>query len=70
LQIVFHGFEATCDINFYRNYIFHSLFTSTYGQNTTYDEPVGGIPPMFGLLGIKWEQARYYTDFYLRFAMK
>lgn len=44
--------------------------TTTYGQNTTNNEPVGGIPPSFGILGLKWDTETYYFDFYMRFATK
>lgn len=44
--------------------------TYTYGQNTTLDEPVGGVPPMFGLLGFNWENENFSVDSFARFATK
>jgi outer membrane receptor protein involved in Fe transport len=32
------------------------------------NEPVGGMPPTFGLIGIKWFVSSYYLDLYMRFA--
>lgn len=44
--------------------------TYTYGQNTTSEEPVGGVPPMFGLFGFGFEKESYSVDFFARFATK
>ncbi|MFQ5865430.1 MAG: TonB-dependent receptor plug domain-containing protein [bacterium] len=40
----------------------------TFGHNSTKNEPIGGIPPTFGLIGIKWSADSYYFDIYTRFA--
>jgi len=45
-----------------------SNYTYTYGQNTSRDEPVGGIPPAFGLAGIRYNHREYALYFYSRFA--
>ena len=42
----------------------------TYGQNTTLAEPVGGIPPLFGLVNVKWQKPEYGMEFFVRFAGK
>ncbi|HES59555.1 MAG TPA: TonB-dependent receptor [Caldithrix sp.] len=44
--------------------------TLTYGQNTTLSEPIGGIPPLFGLFGIQYRHNKYKADLYTRFAAK
>ncbi len=43
---------------------------STYGQNTTLHEAVGGIPPTFGLFGLKWLEEKYFLAAYCRFASR
>lgn len=42
--------------------------TCAYGQNRTLREPVGGIPPLFGLAGMGWESRNLSVSFYARFA--
>ncbi len=42
--------------------------TYTYGQNTTMNEPIGGIPPLFGLIGIQYIHKRFRSNSYMRFA--
>ena len=64
------GFETAIDYNFYQYLYFHSNITTTYGHNTTNDEPVGGIPPTFGLVSIKWRGSVYSFEIYMRFATK
>jgi len=39
-----------------------------YGQNSTLDEPIGGIPPLFGRLGINWQKRNWDAELYSRFA--
>jgi outer membrane receptor protein involved in Fe transport len=41
-----------------------------YGQNTTTSEPVGGIPPAFGTIGLRWQRKKSYLSLYSRFATK
>ncbi len=50
--------------------VFLFNLTSTYGQNTTANEPVGGIPPTFGLMGLEWRGENFHLYFYSRFARK
>ncbi len=64
------GFEFSTDYNFYKALTFRSSLAIIYGQNTSKDESVGGIPPIFGLSGLKWNSDLYYVDFYIRFAGK
>ncbi len=60
------------EINYYLmpKLVFLFNLTSTYGQNTTANEPVGGIPPTFGLMGLEWRGKNFYLYFYSRFARK
>jgi len=63
-----YGFESAFNWHVYQNLGIHTNFTYTYGQNTTQNEPVGGIPPLFGVFAVQWRDARTYFDGYLRFA--
>ncbi len=63
-----YGVELSGAWSFRGNCSLHGQVTTTYGQNTTLDEPVGGVPPTFGILGVKWESARYDCDLYSRMA--
>ena len=42
--------------------------TITHGQNTTNDEPVGGIPPLFMRIGIEWTPGEAFFETYVRYA--
>ncbi|MGD9898995.1 MAG: TonB-dependent receptor [Calditrichaceae bacterium] len=64
------GIEASGDYFIAQNLNLRGNITATRGQNKTLDEPVGGIPPVFGLLGFKWTYESGYADFYFRFADK
>ena len=64
------GFEASFDYNFYKQLFLYSNITTTYGQNKTNNEPVGGIPPTFGLIGLNWKSEYHSFYFYVRFAAK
>jgi len=64
------GFESYLSYEAGKGLFLYTNFTYTYGQNTTLDEPIDGIPPAFGLAGIKWNNQKYYLDFYTRFATK
>jgi outer membrane receptor for ferrienterochelin and colicin len=64
------GLEIKFEYQFYKKLQLHSNFTAVLGQNRTLNEPVGGIPPAFGLIGLKWPETRYYLNLYMRFAVK
>ena len=64
------GIEASIFHNISSSFYFYSNFTYTYGKNTTFDEPVGGIPPAFGLIGINYSHNKHSFDFFSRFASK
>ena len=64
------GFEAALNFNLYKHLSLFSNITATYGHNTTSDEPAGGIPPTFGLLGLFWQTETYFIETNLRFATK
>ncbi|MGD9487302.1 MAG: TonB-dependent receptor [Calditrichaceae bacterium] len=62
------GIEANGEFFLAHNLNLRGNITATRGQNKSLDEPVGGIPPVFGLLGLKWTNENRYADFYFRFA--
>ena len=64
------GVESAFQYQFNRSLNGYFNLTYTYGQNTTGDEPVGGIPPLFGLAGIRWQQDRFQAEVFARFAAK
>ncbi|MFC1724840.1 TonB-dependent receptor domain-containing protein [candidate division KSB1 bacterium] len=64
------GFEASIRYSYNDNYSIYSNLTYTYGQNTTLNEPVGSIPPIFGLAGLKYSRETYFINFFMRFASK
>lgn len=64
------GIESGFEYNFYRQFFLYGNWTATYGQNTDLNEPVGGIPPAFGLAGLGWHASGSYIDLYFRFAAR
>ncbi len=64
------GLECALNYSIHKKLMFRSSFTATYGQNTSLAEPVGGIPPIFGLAGMRWTDSAYHVEFYARFAGK
>jgi len=47
-----------------------SNVTFPYGWNITQHEPVGGVPPLFGLAGVKLLFKKGYAESFIRFALK
>jgi outer membrane receptor protein involved in Fe transport len=45
-------------------------FSYTFGRNTTQHEPVGGIPPLFGMVGMRWRGKGFSAHAYTRFAAR
>jgi len=69
-QAFIRGFEIAVNYNFFRKLNLRANFTHTYGQNSTLTEPVGGIPPAYGLIGLNWQTTSCFCDLYCRFARK
>ncbi len=65
-----HGAEFAFDYSLSKTLTLRSNLTSTTGKNTTLHEPIGGIPPLFGLAGIRWSRARLFLDGFVRFASR
>lgn len=40
----------------------------TYGQNTSDDEPLSAMPPIYGFLGLRYDARRYWVEINSRFA--
>ncbi len=64
------GLETGLQYGFYQNFNLYFTLTSTFGQNTKINEPIGGIPPTCGLAGLGWSGKGFSTDLYVRFATK
>ena len=64
------GMEAEMDWTLGRGWAFRANVTVPYGQNTTLDEPVGGVPPAFGLAGLRWFKGPVTVEAYARLAAK
>lgn len=62
------GFEFSAAYSISGNLVWQVNLTDTYGQNSSAQEPVGGIPPFFGLAGIEWKKDRFQLKAYSRFA--
>ncbi len=64
------GFESRVQVRFDKAWSVYGNLSFSYGQNTTLDEPIGKMPPLFGVAGIRWQQADWSAESYLRFAGK
>ena len=64
------GLEASADFQLTDSIILRTNITSCYGHNSSAGEPVGGIPPAFGLVGIRRNFHRFHLDGFARFAGK
>lgn len=69
-EAVISGAEFAFDYSPVSALTFRANLTSTTGQNTTLNEPVGGIPPLFGLAGIRWSRGGLFVDGFTRFALR
>jgi hemoglobin/transferrin/lactoferrin receptor protein len=64
------GFEWSLRYGFAPGFNFRSNLAYTYGENKTARDPVGGIPPFFGLAGLSWQNRDLFLEAYTRFAME
>lgn len=62
------GLEASIDFSLARSVSLSANVTATHGENTTIGEPVGGIPPTFGRVGLRWQGESAFADLFVRFA--
>lgn len=63
-----YGVEGALDFRLAPHLAAYGNVSYTYGQNTTKDEPIGGVPPVFGLAGLRWEHKAKTVEFFTRFA--
>tara|TARA_B100000029_G_C17608680_1_gene968462 strand:- start:6223 stop:8532 length:2310 start_codon:yes stop_codon:yes gene_type:complete len=64
------GLELDFDYTYLNDLIFRGNFSATHGENITINEPIGGIPPIFGLFGIRLNHGIIFSDYFIRFAGK
>ncbi len=69
-EALIYGIESGGRLRLSRQVTLRGNLTATYGENRTLDEPVGGIPPLFGLVGLRWGGEDNFLDFFTRFAAK
>jgi outer membrane receptor protein involved in Fe transport len=65
---VIRGLETSIDFRITRSISLSANVTATHGENTTIGEPVGGIPPTFGRVGLRWQGESAFADLFVRFA--
>lgn len=64
-----YGFELGLRYRPGGHLFFHGNLTYTHGENTTRDEPLGGIPPLFGTAGLRWQRRHFFAQLTTRFAL-
>jgi outer membrane receptor protein involved in Fe transport len=62
------GFEADVHVQLAARAEAYASCAYTYGQNQSQNEPIGGIPPFNGLVGIRAKVKPWFVDGFLRFA--
>jgi len=63
------GLESAVSCSWNSLNVFANI-TLPYGWNVTQNEPVGGIPPFFGLAGVRRRLSRGFVEGFVRFASK
>ncbi len=63
-----YGWELSASYRFYHGFSTYAGATYIRGRNTTADEPIGGIPPLFGNVGIRWSNPTMRLEGYVRWA--
>ncbi len=69
-QAYIRGLEAAFNYQVTNTLYFSGNISSARGQNVTLNEPVGGIPPAFGRLELKWNGGDAFAAIFTRFATK
>jgi len=64
------GVETECRLQLNEELRLQANFTSTYAQNITLDEPVGGVAPAFGTAGLHWRRRGLSAALFSRFAAR
>ncbi len=69
-QAFIRGMEVSFDYALLNKIHLFGNANYVIGENSTLDEPVGGIPPAYGLIGIRNSTTRYTWNVFSRFAAK
>ena len=64
------GFSASAEVQVTGNLALFGNLSYTYGQNTSDDDPLTGIPPLNGLAGLRWRHSSYRVELNTRFAVE
>ena len=64
------GVEGAFEWRFHQRRSIYGNLTIPYGQNTTLNEPLGKMPPLFGILGLRSAAGKFDYSAYVRFAGK
>lgn len=64
------GFEFAFDARINQPLHIFANAAYTYGQNSSADEPISKIPPLFGLLGVRYHHGSWNAELYSRFAAR
>ena len=64
------GMETSGTLKITHKIDLHGNLAYTYGENTTKHEPIGGIPPLFGLIGFDYNHRFLRVGIFSRFAAK
>ncbi|MFQ5650141.1 MAG: TonB-dependent receptor domain-containing protein [bacterium] len=62
------GFAIAGELAVNRHLVAFANLSCTYGQNTSDDQPLSGIPPVTGLVGLRWRSTRCWAEINARFA--
>ncbi|MFQ5676665.1 MAG: TonB-dependent receptor domain-containing protein, partial [bacterium] len=62
------GFAIDIEVSVAANLALMTNLSYTYGQNTSDDKPLTGVPPFAGLIGIRWRKHHSWAEFNARFA--
>ncbi len=64
------GLESSFQVFLSRHLQVSATITYTYGQNTSKDEPLRRIPPLFGFVNMQYQKEKYWAKFFLQMAGK
>ncbi|MFQ5605663.1 MAG: TonB-dependent receptor domain-containing protein [bacterium] len=62
------GIAMNAELSITPHLAFLGNISYTYGQNTSDGEPLSGIPPFGGLVGLRWRKNHYWAELNSRFA--
>ncbi|MFQ5640013.1 MAG: TonB-dependent receptor domain-containing protein [bacterium] len=62
------GFALDMQVRIGTNGLLFGNLSYTFGKNVTNAEPLTGVPPFNGLLGLRWSRQRFWSEVNARFA--